>query len=92
MNKEQMKELFGQLSQGMEKMMNKITGNVKQVMEEVTSDNLVAENSLDNAKLKKVLKERPVVETMKENGKFKVLLDGETLLDLDLDLSKYKEE
>ncbi|MDQ0176133.1 hypothetical protein [Bacillus chungangensis] len=82
--KEQMNEFLGQLNHGLGKMMNKINGNLHRVMEDVNADNLMEKNSVEKTKLKKVLKDRPVVETLKQDGKIKVNLDGETLLEFDL--------
>ncbi|MDQ0176130.1 hypothetical protein [Bacillus chungangensis] len=83
LSKEQMNELLSQLNHGLGKMMNKMGGNLHQVMQE-NSNNSMGKNGDDKANLKNEVNNRPVVETLKQNGKIKVNLDGETLLDLDL--------
>ncbi|MDQ0176128.1 hypothetical protein [Bacillus chungangensis] len=84
LSNEQMNNMFGKLNYGLEKMMNKMGGNLHQVMQDANTNHLMDKNSADIANLKKIAKDRPVVETLKQDGKIKVNFDGETLLDLDL--------
>jgi hypothetical protein len=82
LSKEEMNELLTQLNHGLGKMMNKMGVNLHQVIQD-TNNHLREKNSADKVKFK-AAKDRPVVETLKQDGKMKVKLDGETLLDIDL--------
>ncbi|MDQ0176136.1 hypothetical protein [Bacillus chungangensis] len=86
LSEEQMRELLNQLNLGLGNIMNKLSSNIQQTIENVNLEDLLANNNLiDKAKLNNVLKEdHPVVEAIEEDKKIKVKFDGKTILDIDL--------